>query len=150
MRTILAIAAAFALAACGATGPDMGQSADQCRYGSRPFIEAWPCVRETFATRQDNNPGIQAAFLAKGDLIWQRAKEGKISEAEARAEIRLAAADAHAAEDRNAIGAGASDALVMSRMQPYAPPPMQPTQTIIMPSGRMMNCTFIGTVTNCY
>lgn len=148
----LALALVLAVAACGPTGPDLGQAADQCRYGSRPFIEAWPCVRDTFATRQDNNPGIQAAFLAKGDLIWQRAKEGQVSEAEARAEVRLAAAEARAAESRNSAATSAGDALVLSRMRPYSPPPPAPaaTQTVIMPGGRMVNCTTIGTVTNCF
>lgn len=34
----------------------------------------------------------------------------------------------------------------------WTPPPAQApaTQTFIMPSGRMMNCTTIGTVTSCY
>jgi hypothetical protein len=40
----------------------------------------------------------------------------------------------------------------MSPFQVWTPPPAQPaaTQFITMPSGRMVNCTTIGTVTSCY
>lgn len=87
MRTTLLIAALVAVTACESqtqpSGPSLSQIKDECGYGRRQFVEAWPCVRVGFSG-SPVEPDLLAVYLATGDYIAEQVREGKMTEAEAR------------------------------------------------------------------
>jgi len=132
MRTILLIVGLLAVAACEGQQPpqpqypSLGQIEDACGYDSRPFAEAWPCVRQRFAgTPTDQN--LLALYLARGDFVAEQARAGKMSDTEARLVMAEAAnrsknevrqqedAQRNAEYQRRALAIGALSVVQQSR-----------------------------------
>ena len=114
MRNILLIAGLIAVAACeGApaqTGPTLGQIEQECGYGRRQFVEAWPCVRVGFAGAQVE-PDLLAQYLATGDYVAEQAREGKLTEAGA----RMAMSDAYARASTESIRRNQADRAIAAQ-----------------------------------
>jgi hypothetical protein len=143
---------ALALAACASNGPQLADIEDECHAGMRPFVDTWPCVRVGFTGDAGNENDLKAVYIATGDAVAEKVRAGTMTDAEAKltmAETRQRMYERSLA--RSQSGA-MTRATVLSGMKPYTPPPVatSPTQTVVMPSGRMVNCTTTGTMTNCY
>lgn len=152
MRATIAMATALLLAACAGqdTGPTLTQAQSQCGYNSRPFAEAWPCVRSTLAPYPGEYPDIRATFLAQGNVLLADMNAGKITEEQARAGLDVATAQARTAARRQDEAGAASNAFVLSQMRPYQPPPV-PALTYTMPPPATLGtiCQRIGNTLTC-
>lgn len=82
MRYIPAFALLL-LTACADNGPSLTAVQQACGYGSRPFEQSWPCVREGF-TQHTSYGDLRAYYVSVGDVAYERVQAGQMTQAEAR------------------------------------------------------------------
>jgi hypothetical protein len=138
MRTTLLIAALVAVTACEGqprqeSRPTLGQIEQECGYGRRQFVEAWPCVRVGFAGSAADSD-LLGMYLATGDYIAEQMRDGKMTETEARmamseAVVRASTEANRRAQSQQAINAQRTAAMagVIAATRPQ-PVVMQPVQ----------------------
>lgn len=100
MRAIV-ILSMLAITACG--GPTVSQIAQSCGSDTKPFVEYWPCQKPRLAAEIRARDDVKAEYLAKGDLVAERAKVGLITDAEAKMEMANAYRDAVASTQQYSI-----------------------------------------------
>lgn len=147
MRTILAIAALLAVTACAQeqpAPPRLAQIEQECGYGRKQFIEAWPCISVGYAYPGDD---LRKAYIAKGNYVAEQVREGRMSEMEARSVMADAYQQAVTTyEGRRSARAAASapvDAMVLGSLMngPAAmPAPQVPRTTICNRVGDTVYC----------
>lgn len=141
---IAAIALALSVSACG--GPGLSQLMSDCGYNTKPFVAAWPCVREEVA--KTKAPGdLKEVYIASGNFVSEQVTAGKMTDAEARlamAQVRQKVGDAE--DSRGRISPG--DAIVASTIlgRPTAFPATQPLGA----PRPTMTCNRYGTTVQCY
>jgi hypothetical protein len=99
MRAI-AIITLLAVSGCAPTVSQIGQ---QCGSDTKPFVEYWPCQKPRLAAEIRARDDIKAEYLAKGDLMAERVKAGKMTDAEAKMEMANAYREAVAATQQYSV-----------------------------------------------
>ena len=98
------------LSACA--GPNISQLQKDCHYDTAPVAQSWPCIKQGMAEHYEGRrlPGdIYQQYVATGDLVVQRVKEGRMSEGEGKAALAEARVNANNATfQRNAQNAASA------------------------------------------
>jgi hypothetical protein len=82
MRSLISLLFAVFVSACGAE--NLGAVMTDCGYNSKPFVQAWPCVRQGYASITRNDGDFIEYYISSGDLVAERIGKGELTEAEAR------------------------------------------------------------------
>ena len=130
----LMVIVALMLAGCGQSEePLVSRLQAGCGASERPFVDYWPCIRAGMA-EPDNHPDIKALYLATGDYVSERVREGKMTDVEAK--LAMAAARQKAASEVHSRSAANSNA----RAARYA----------AWNASRPRTCVQHGYIVNCY
>jgi hypothetical protein len=92
MRKLLVV-----LLLAGCSGPTLSDIEYECGYNRKPFVDSWPCVR--VGIYGESSPALVAYYTALGDVVAERVRAGKMSDAEARLVMAKARRENSAAED---------------------------------------------------
>lgn len=140
---IAAIALALSVAACG--GPNLTDLMGECGYNTKPFVAAWPCVRNAVVAAK--GPGdLKDVYIASGDFVSEQVAAGKMTDAEAKLAMAQVRQKAKEAEDaRGNIGTG--NAIVASTILGRSTMPASQPLATTRPA---MTCYRFGTSVDCY
>jgi hypothetical protein len=93
----------LALLLASACGPTVTQIGQQCGADTKPFVEYWPCQKPRLAAEIKARDDIKAQYLATGDLMAERVRVGRMTDAEAKLEMSNAYREAVASSQQNSI-----------------------------------------------
>jgi len=147
MRIIAILACAIVTACSGPGGPNLTQVMERCGYEAKPFVAAWPCVRQA-ATQADLYSDLKGVYIASGDFVVEQVTAGKMTDAEAKlamAQVRQRAREA--ADARGNISTG--DAIVVSSIL-NRPNPFASAPPVIAAPSPSLNCYRFGNNVQCY
>jgi len=146
MRILAILACMVATACASADGPNLTQVIQRCGYDSKPFVQAWPCVRSGFQ-EVDFYSDLKSVYIASGDFVSEQVTTGKMTDAEAKmamAQVRQRNYDAAATrENANSTGRAIVAASILNRPNPFA------SSGPVMSAPSSMNCYRFGNSVQC-
>ena len=138
------------------------QAMSECGMADRRFSDAWYCTYRTLEAQTPSRyQDLLQTFLFEGGLISTQVDAGVMTETQAREAIRKAnreyVSEAVRRTDtaptvivQSTAPAPMPMPMPVFQTPVFQSPPPATMQTITMPSGRMVNCNTIGTMTNCW